>query len=81
MACTIKVFMKNEEKEKPIIGVPKINREYVKTATKSDGTKMVFINKDHGIKRGFMSKMDFKTTHPLHPSFCVITIPIEIVQK
>jgi len=77
--ASIKVFMKGEEKEKEIVGVPKVSAEYSKKLTRDDGTVMYFIEKDHGIKRGFMGKMNFRTIHPVLPDFCEITIEINRV--
>jgi len=75
--ASIKVFMTNEDKEKEIVGIPRVSKRLSKKLTKTDGTIMFFIKKDHGIKQGLMAKMNFRTLHPIDDSFCEITIELE----
>lgn len=77
MAASINVYMKNEDSEPKIIGTPKILKKFSKKMSKSDGTIMYFVQKDYGVKNGLMSKMNFRTIHPVDTSFCEITIEIE----
>ena len=77
MAASIKVFMKNEDKEKKIIGTPKVPTEMSKCFTKKDGKKIYYIDKDYGIKQGLMSKMDFRNPLTTNPDMCEITIKID----
>ena len=76
MAASIKVFMKGEEKEKKIIGTPDVPISMSKKFSKEDGTVLYYVHKDWGIKRGLMSKMDFKNELVTDDSFCLITIDI-----
>ena len=75
--ASIKVFMTNEDKEKEIVGTPRVSKKLSKKLTKKDGTIIYFIQKDHGIKQGLMSKMNFRTLHPIDTKFCEITIELE----
>jgi hypothetical protein len=79
MACSIKLIPIQDEKEKEIVGVQKVDKRLSKRVTKTDGTVINFIQKDHGVKRGFMKKMNFNIEHPLDKTFCEITIEIERV--
>lgn len=79
MAMSIKLIPIQDEKEVEIIGIPKVDIKFSKKLCRADGTIMYFIQKDHGIKRGFMSKMNFRTLHPIDKNFCEITIEIERV--
>jgi hypothetical protein len=79
MAASIKVFMKGEDKEKKIVGTPKVPKEMSKCFTKEDGTQLYYIDKDYGIKHGLMSKMDFRNPLVTNPDMCKITIKIERV--
>ena len=74
--ASIKVFMQNEEKEKKIVGIPDVPKRFSKKMSKEDGTVMYFIQKDFGVKNSLMSKMNFRTLHPIDKTFCEITIKI-----
>lgn len=81
MPASIKVYMK-EEKEKVIKRTPRVSVNLSAKLVKEDGSKTIyFIDKDFGIKEGFMSKMDFKTIHPTRSNLCEITIPIERISE
>lgn len=75
--ASIKVFMKNEDKEKKIVGTPNVPKALSKKMSKPDGTVMYFVQKDYGVKNGLMSKMNFRTEHPVETDMCEITIKIE----
>lgn len=79
--ASIKVYMKNEEREKQIKGTPKVPFSKSAKLSKEDGSKTVFfVDKDYGLKNGLMSKMNFKVVHPTRPNLCEITIPIERIE-
>lgn len=79
--ASIKVYMKNEEREKQIKGTPKVPFSKSAKLSKEDGSKTVFfVDKDYGLKNGLMSKMNFKILHPTRPNLCEITIPIERIE-
>jgi len=75
--ASIKVYMKNEEQPKKIIGTPEVPIEQSKCFTKLDGTKLYYIDKDYGIKQGLSSKMEFNKTLATNPKMCEITIKIK----
>lgn len=78
--ASIKVYMKNEEKEKVIKGTPQIPSNLSAKLSKMDGNQVIyFVDKDFGIKQGLSSKMKFNSTHPSRPNLCEIIIPIERV--
>lgn len=79
MAVSIKLIPIQDEAEHVIVGIPKVSKSFSKKMIKADGTVMYFIQKDHGVKRGFMGKMNFRTLHPIDKTFCEITIEIERV--
>ena len=79
MAASIKVFMKGEEPEHKIVGIPKVPKDKSKCFIKEDGTKIYFIDKDYGIKHGLSSKMNFRNLLSTSPNMCEITIKIERV--
>lgn len=79
MAASIKLIPIQDEKEKAIVGIPKVDKKFSKKLCRADGTIMYFIEKDHGVKRGFMHVMNFRTEHPVKKTFCEITIEIERV--
>jgi hypothetical protein len=78
--ASIKVFMKDEEREPEIIGVPKVPKDKSKTLINTEtGEIIYFIDKNYGIKNKLMSKMNFKIIHPTHTNMCELTIPINRV--
>ena len=78
--ASIKVYMKNEETEKVIRGIPDVPFSKSAKLSKEDGSKTIyFIDKDFGIKNGLSSKMKFNILHPTRPNLCEITIPINRV--
>lgn len=79
--ASIKVYMKNEEREKQIKGTPKVPFSKSAKLSKEDGSKTIFfVDKDYGLKNGLSSKMNFKVLHPTRPNLCEITIPIERIE-
>ncbi len=79
MPASINVYMTNEEKPKKIVGTPEVDMKLSKKLTNQKGDVIFFIQKKHGIARGFMHKMDFTNLHPLDDKFCEITIKIDRV--
>ena len=74
--ASIKVYMQ-EEKEKVIVGVPEVKIALSKKLTHPNGDVVYFIDKNEGMRLGLNSKMKFNNIHPIKPSMCEITIPIE----
>lgn len=80
--ASIKVYMRNEEKEKQIKGTPKIPFSKSAKLSKEDGSKTIyFVDKNYGLQNGLTSKMNFKIIHPTRPNMCEITIPIERIEE
>lgn len=79
--ASIKVYMKNEDKEVQIKGTPRVPFSKSAKLSKEDGSKTIyFVDKDYGLKNGLISKMNFKIIHPTRPNLCEITIPIERIE-
>lgn len=67
-----------EDPEEKIIGTPSIRKELSKQFLNPDtGETLYYIDKDHGLKRGLQSKMDFRNTLASNPNMCRITIKIK----
>jgi|TARA_B110001450_G_C17627209_1_gene483658 hypothetical protein len=78
--ASIKVFMKDEEKERPVVGIPKVPKKLSKQLKSPDGTKTVyFIDKNYGLSNNLKSAMNFSILHPISPNMCEITCEIERV--
>lgn len=75
--ASIKVFMTNEDKEKKIVGTQTVAKKLSKKLVSKDGTIIYFIEKDHGVKRGFMSRMKFANEHPLDGDYCEIELTLD----
>ena len=50
-----------------------IKKEYVKTLSAIDGTKLTFINMEYGFRRALKDNMITSKKHPLNPNFVQIT--------
>jgi hypothetical protein len=76
-ACmNMRKHLANKKKaEKEVI---RISKEYIKILKGSKGD-LTFIDKTFGLRRGLSDKMKFNTTHPIKPSFCLITSNVEII--
>jgi|TARA_B110000908_G_scaffold9361_1_gene11430 hypothetical protein len=76
--ASIKVFMKDEEREKPVVGIPKVPKKLSKQLTNPDGTQTVyFIDKNYGLTNGLKSAMNFSILHPMSSNMCEIKCEIE----
>ena len=76
--ASIKVFMKNEDKDVQIIGIPKVPKSLSKQLTNTDGTKSVyFVDKNYGLSNGLKSAMNFSIIHPIYSNMCEIQCEIE----
>ena len=76
--ASIKVFMKDEEREKPVVGIPKVPKKLSKQLTNPDGTQTVyFIDKNYGLTNGLKSAMNFSIIHPIYSNMCEIQCEIE----
>jgi len=76
--ASIKVFMKDEEREKPIVGIPKVPKKLSKQLKTADGTETVyFIDKNYGLSNGLKPAMNFSILHPISPNMCEIKCEIE----
>ena len=77
MAASIKVYMK-EEKEKKIVGTPKVDSKLSKKLIHpSTGEIVYYVDKNEGMRLGLITKMNFKNIHPIAQNMCEITIEIE----
>ena len=75
---SIKVFMKDEEKEKPVVGIPKVPKKLSKQLKNPAGTQTVFfIDKNYGLSNGLKAVMNFSILHPISPNMCEIKCEIE----
>ncbi len=80
MAASIKVYMKDEETDKPIVGIPRVPKNLSKQLSSQDGsTKVYFVDKNYGLSNGLKAAMNFSITHPMFPSMCEIKCEIERV--
>lgn len=78
--ASIKVYMKNEDRDNEIKGVPRIKKEYSKKMISDvDETVMYFIDRDYGLKRKLTSKMNYANVHPIDKNMVEITIEINRV--
>jgi hypothetical protein len=78
MAASIKVFMKGEEEDKPVIGIPQVPKSMSKQLSNQSGTtKVYFVDKNYGLSNGLKSAMNFSITHPMFPNMCEIKCEIE----
>jgi len=76
--ASIKVFMKDEEREKPVVGIPKVPKKLSKQLKTADGTETVyFIDKNYGLSNGLKPAMNFSILHPISPNMCEIKCEIE----
>ena len=75
--ASIKVFMKDEEREKPVVGIPKVPKKLSKQLKTADGTETVyFIDKNYGLSNGLKPAMNFSILHPISPNMCEIKCEI-----
>jgi|TARA_R110000851_G_scaffold139632_3_gene276780 hypothetical protein len=80
MAASIKVFMKDEEVDKPIVGIPQVPKKVSKQLSSQDGTtKVYFVDKNYGLSNGLKAAMNFSITHPMFSNMCEIKCEIERV--
>lgn len=80
MPASIKVYMKNEQKEQRIVGTPKVPKEQSKQLQSiATGQLIYYIDRNYGIANGLKSKMKLADWYPSDDRFCEITIPIERV--
>jgi hypothetical protein len=78
MAASIKVYMKDEEKDKPVVGIPQVPKNVSKRLKNQSGTEIVyFVDKNYGISNGLKSEMNFSILHPMYPNMCEIKCEIE----
>ena len=76
--ASIKVFMKDEEKDKPVIGIPQVPKKLSKQLSNQDGTETVyFVDKNYGLSNGLATAMNFSILHPMSPNMCEIKCKIE----
>ena len=76
--ASIKVFMKEEEREKPVVGLPQVPKKLSKQLKTADGTETVyFIDKNYGLSNGLKPAMNFSILHPISPNMCEIKCEIE----
>ena len=76
--ASIKVFMKDEEKDKPVVGIPKVPKKLSKQLTNQEGTETVyFVDKNYGLTNGLKSAMNFSILHPMSSNMCEIKCEIE----
>jgi|TARA_B110000908_G_scaffold14687_1_gene16805 hypothetical protein len=76
--ASIKVFMKDEEKDKPVVGIPKVPKKLSKQLTNQEGTETVyFVDKNYGLTNGLKSAMNFSILHPVSPNMCELHCEIE----
>jgi|TARA_B110000977_G_C10860891_1_gene409723 hypothetical protein len=76
--ASIKVFMKDEEKDKPVIGIPQVPKKLSKQLSNQDGTEIVyFVDKNYGLSNGLATAMNFSILHPMSPNMCEIKCKIE----
>jgi len=74
--ASIKVYMKNEDEYK-VIGTPSVPKELSKQFLNPDtGETFYYIDRDYGLGRGFISKMDFRNSLSQWPDMCRINIKI-----
>ena len=80
MAASIKVYMKDEEKDKQIVGIPQVPKSMSKQLSNQSGTtKVYFVDKNYGLANGLKAAMNFSITHPMFPTMCEIKCEIERV--
>jgi hypothetical protein len=78
MAASIKVFMKGEEVDKPVVGIPQVPKKLSKQLTNQDGTQTVyFVDKNYGLSNGLKSAMNFSILHPISSNMCEVNCKIE----
>jgi len=78
MAASIKVFMKGEEEDKPVIGIPQVPKKLSKQLSNQEGTKKVyFVDKNYGLSNGLKSAMNFSILHPMYQNMCEVNCEIE----
>ncbi len=76
--ASIKVFMKDEETDKPVIGIPQVPKKLSKQLSNQDGTETIyFVDKNYGLSNGLKSAMNFSILHPMSPNMCEIKCKIE----
>ncbi len=76
--ASIKVVMKDEEKDKPVIGIPQVPKKLSKQLSNQDGTEIVyFVDKNYGLSNGLATAMNFSILHPMSPNMCEIKCKIE----
>ena len=76
--ASIKVFMKDEEKDKPVTGIPQVPKKLSKQLSNQDGSETVyFVDKNYGLSNGLKSAMNFSILHPMSPNMCELKCKIE----
>lgn len=66
--------------EQKKLSTRKVSKELGKKLTSLDtGKTMYFIDKQHGLKRGLMSVMNFRTLHPVEPNMCEIDLTLKLI--
>ena len=76
--ASIKVFMKDEETDKPVIGIPQVPKKLSKQLSNQDGTETIyFVDKNYGLSNGLKLAMIFSILHPMSPNMCEIKCKIE----
>ena len=76
--ASIKVFMKDEEVDKPVVGIPQVPKKLSKQLSNQDGTEIVyFVDKNYGLSNGLATAMNFSILHPMSPNMCEIKCKIE----
>tara|TARA_B110000285_G_scaffold98077_1_gene111886 strand:- start:1473 stop:1715 length:243 start_codon:yes stop_codon:yes gene_type:complete len=76
--ASIKVFMKDEEVDKPVVGIPQVPKKLSKQLSNQDGTEIVyFVDKNYGLSNGLATAMNFSILHPMSPNMCELKCKIE----
>lgn len=66
----------NEKK----LSTRRVSKDLGKKLTSPEtGEVIYFIDKHHGIKRGLMSRMNFRTLHPTEPNMCQINLTLKLI--
>ena len=70
--------MKDEEVDKPVVGIPQVPKKLSKQLSNQDGSETVyFVDKNYGLSNGLATAMNFSILHPMSPNMCELKCKIE----
>ncbi len=70
-------FIHRDDEELKITGKEVVPKELSAKLTNSKGEVIYYVDRNYGLGKGWISKMNFKNSHPLKPNLVELKFEIE----